>query len=68
MTTVLEALLDPDICDVYKPASEQFDGSGSYGNGGAMRVAPVPLFTYFDNDFEELKVGSGRAIILHKTI
>jgi len=50
VVTVLEALKNPDIEDVYKPASEQFNGSGSYGNGGAMRVCPVPLFTYFDKD------------------
>jgi len=30
--------------NVYVPSNEQFDGSGSYGNGGAMRVAPVALF------------------------
>lgn len=27
-------------------AGIQFQGSGSYGNGGAMRVAPVALFAY----------------------
>ncbi|GAB6024505.1 ADP-ribose glycohydrolase ARH3 [Chamberlinius hualienensis] len=31
------------LSDVYQPAREQFDGSGSYGNGGAMRIAPVAL-------------------------
>nr|XP_039252807.1 ADP-ribose glycohydrolase ARH3-like [Styela clava]XP_039252808.1 ADP-ribose glycohydrolase ARH3-like [Styela clava] len=30
--------------DPYELASKQFDGSGSYGNGSAMRVSPVPLF------------------------
>jgi len=30
--------------EVFKPASEQFDGSGSYGNGAPMRVHPVGLF------------------------
>ncbi|EDV25415.1 expressed hypothetical protein [Trichoplax adhaerens] len=28
------------------PANQQFDGSGSYGNGSAMRVTPVALFTH----------------------
>lgn len=31
--------------DVWKPARNQFNGSGSYGNGGAMRVSPVALFS-----------------------
>ncbi|KAG8225774.1 hypothetical protein J437_LFUL005733 [Ladona fulva] len=30
--------------DPFAPAKEQFGGSGSYGNGGAMRIAPIPLF------------------------
>lgn len=30
--------------EVFKPASEQFDGSGSYGNGAPMRVHPIGLF------------------------
>ena len=27
------------------PSKEQFGGSGSYGNGAAMRVSPVALFS-----------------------
>ncbi|XP_066917997.1 ADP-ribosylhydrolase ARH3-like [Clytia hemisphaerica] len=30
--------------NVYLPSKHQFDGSGSFGNGAAMRVAPIPLF------------------------
>ena len=30
--------------EVFLPASEQFDGSGSYGNGAAMRAHPIGLF------------------------
>ena len=37
--------------DVTIPARQQFDGSGSYGNGAAMRVAPLALFSH---DIEEL--------------
>uniref|UniRef100_A0A336MAJ7 ADP-ribosylhydrolase ARH3 n=1 Tax=Culicoides sonorensis TaxID=179676 RepID=A0A336MAJ7_CULSO len=36
-----------------QPAKEQYFGSGSYGNGGGMRVAPAALF-YHDN-LEKLK-------------
>ena len=56
VVTVLESLQDEDIEDVFKPASLQFDGSGSFGNGGAMRIAPVPLFTHFDTNTVQLKV------------
>ena len=30
---------------VFLPASEQFNGEGSYGNGAAMRVHPIGLFS-----------------------
>ena len=38
--------------DPFGPAKEQFNGSGSYGNGGAMRVAPLALFCH--SDYKEL--------------
>lgn len=38
--------------DPFGPAKEQFNGSGSYGNGGAMRVSPLALFCY--SNYEEL--------------
>jgi hypothetical protein len=38
--------------DPFGPAKEQFDGSGSCGNGGAMRVAPQTLFCL--SDYKEL--------------
>uniref|UniRef100_A0A8D8R1U4 ADP-ribosylhydrolase ARH3 n=2 Tax=Cacopsylla melanoneura TaxID=428564 RepID=A0A8D8R1U4_9HEMI len=34
------------VSDPFQPAREQFNGSGSYGNGGAMRIAPVALFAH----------------------
>ncbi|XP_071574162.1 ADP-ribosylhydrolase ARH3 isoform X1 [Temnothorax nylanderi] len=34
------------------PAKNLFDGLGSYGNGGAMRIAPVALFSY--NNYDKL--------------
>ena len=38
--------------DIYRPAKDQFDGMGSFGNGGAMRIAPASLF--FHNNYEGL--------------
>ncbi|XP_043573629.1 ADP-ribose glycohydrolase ARH3 [Chiloscyllium plagiosum] len=40
---VFKKLLNPNCNDVFKPAREQFKGKGSYGNGGAMRIAPIAL-------------------------
>lgn len=49
---VFHKLKNSRYVDIYKPSSEQFWGSGSYGNGGAMRIAPVAL--YFHDDFEKM--------------
>ncbi|KAJ8316857.1 hypothetical protein KUTeg_004761 [Tegillarca granosa] len=38
---VFQSLKECDCLDLYGPASRQFDGSGSYGNGGAMRISPL---------------------------
>ncbi|CAL1675890.1 unnamed protein product [Lasius platythorax] len=43
--------IEPGI-DVKGPAKTIFDGQGSYGNGGAMRIAPVSLFSY--NNYDNL--------------
>ena len=32
-----------EFSEPLQPAREQFDGTGSYGNGAAMRVHPVAL-------------------------
>jgi len=42
--SVFSQLRDSNCDDPFKPASKQFDGSGSYGNGGAMRIAPAALY------------------------
>lgn len=41
--TVFKKLLSPKCRDVFEPARAQFHGKGSYGNGGAMRVAGISL-------------------------
>lgn len=40
---VLKKLASPQLADVYQPAKDQFNGRGSFGNGGAMRAAPFAL-------------------------
>lgn len=47
VVNVFKKLLSPKCSDVFEPARAQFNGKGSYGNGGAMRVAGIPL-TYSD--------------------
>ena len=49
--------------NVYLPSTNQFDGKGSYRNGGAMRVAPVALFS---KSIEEcIEIAKGSAILTH---
>ncbi|XP_020775406.1 ADP-ribosylhydrolase ARH3 [Boleophthalmus pectinirostris] len=40
---VLKKLSCPRLSDVFQPARDQFNGRGSFGNGGAMRAAPFAL-------------------------
>lgn len=40
---VLKKLAAPQLSDVYQPARDQFNGRGSFGNGGAMRAVPFAL-------------------------
>ena len=49
--------------DVFAAAGKQFNGTGSYGNGSAMRVAPVALYT-FGYDFPLTSVCT-RALVFH---
>lgn len=50
--------------DWAETARSQFGGSGSYGNGGAMRVAPVALWTYPDID-ETARLARQTAEVTH---
>lgn len=43
---VFKKLRSSECKDPFRPASEQFNGSGSYGNGAPMRVHPVGIFSY----------------------
>jgi len=40
---VFDKLRSSKCQDPFRPASEQFDGSGSYGNGAGMRAHPIAL-------------------------
>jgi len=47
---VFEALNKTGCEDPFLPAKLQFNGSGSYGNGAAMRISPIALFTHRKDD------------------
>ncbi|XP_066248089.1 ADP-ribosylhydrolase ARH3-like [Euwallacea similis] len=48
VVVVFDKLKNTKYTDIFKPAKDQFNGNGSYGNGSAMRIAPIPLL--FCND------------------
>lgn len=50
--------------DIYRPAEEQFAGMGSFGNGGAMRVAPLALY-FHDNHRAMIRAVSDATRITH---
>ncbi|KAM9693405.1 ADP-ribosylhydrolase ARH3 isoform 2-T2 [Dama dama] len=52
--TVFRKLLSPKCRDVFEPARAQFNGKGSYGNGGAMRVAGISLAYSSVQDVQKL--------------
>ena len=54
---VFRKLEESDCSDPFGPAADQFDGQGSYGNGGAMRIAPAALYGYNLSE-EELNVST----------
>lgn len=47
---VFDKLKENNCEDILTPAQEQFNGTGSYGNGGAMRISPIPIFYCKDSD------------------
>ncbi|CAH8841381.1 unnamed protein product [Trichobilharzia szidati] len=53
--------------DPYKYAAELFDGTGSYGNGGAMRAAPAALYAlrFSEYDLERFIVDVTRLTHTH---
>ncbi|CAL1279243.1 unnamed protein product [Larinioides sclopetarius] len=50
VVAVFYALKETNYEDVFLPGKKQFNGSGSFGNGAPMRIAPVALFNYNKTD------------------
>lgn len=67
VVTVFQKLRGNKFTDLITPAREQFNGQGSWGNGSAMRIAPVALFSYADYEkLLEMSRESSRITHAHK--
>nr|CAH8841638.1 unnamed protein product [Trichobilharzia regenti] len=64
---VFTAMKKANYKDPYKYAAELFDGTGSYGNGGAMRAAPAALYAlrFSEYDLERFIVDVTRLTHTH---
>ena len=51
--------------DPLTPSRKQFDGSGSYGNGAAMRVHPVALFCHGQSQDVLVETAKGTSLVTH---
>jgi len=64
VTDVFKALKREDCKDPYGPGRLQYAGRGSYGNGSAMRIAPVALFCH-SNPEEAMHIAYKSSLITH---
>ena len=62
---VFAALKMSDFEKPFEPAKMQFSGTGSYGNGGAMRIAPIALFSYHFPEEKLIELAQSCAQITH---
>lgn len=62
---ILRELRDSDYRDVLAPAKHQFKGSGSLGNGAAMRASPVGLFSYGQSNNDLIDLAFYQSLITH---
>ncbi|CAB0036404.1 unnamed protein product, partial [Trichogramma brassicae] len=64
VVTVFQKLRGSKFADVLLPAKEQFNGRGSFGNGAAMRVAPISMFCY--NNYDKLiELAKEQSLLTH---
>ena len=64
ITDVFKVLKRENCKDPYGPGRLQFAGRGSYGNGSAMRIAPVALFCHSNSD-EAMRIAYKSSLITH---
>lgn len=63
--TVFRKLKAGNFDDILGPAQNQFNGSGSYGNGAAMRISPVALLCAQKPMEELITMVRGQSVITH---
>ena len=62
---VFDKLRRSNFSDPFKPASEQFDGSGSYGNGAGMRAHSIGLVCCTQSETETVRTAESVARLTH---
>lgn len=54
--------------DILTPAKNQFNGTGSYGNGAAMRISPVALFCYNKSEDFLIELVKKTSVVTHANV
>lgn len=62
---VFENLRKTKVSDPVGPAAAQFGGSGSFGNGAAMRVSPIALYCANRDKQELLQMVRDSSLVTH---
>ena len=65
VAAVFKKLKQSQCQDPFQPASEQFNGSGSYGNGAAMRVHPVGMYCFEKSNESIIEEVTNSAKVTH---
>ncbi|XP_055641993.1 ADP-ribosylhydrolase ARH3-like isoform X2 [Toxorhynchites rutilus septentrionalis] len=65
---VFAKLRNTKIADPTGPAAAQFGGTGSYGNGAAMRISPVALFCANRNKQELVQLVRDSSLVTHSNV
>ena len=66
--TLFHQLKKTKFEDVLAPASQQFNGQGSFGNGAAMRISPVALYCVNKSDEFLIDLVKKTSIVTHSNI
>jgi len=65
VAAVFCALKLEDFNEPFGPAKRQFHGTGSYGNGAAMRIAPAAMYGFNFSDHNLAKLSQNCSLITH---
>jgi poly(ADP-ribose) glycohydrolase ARH3 len=68
VTDLFHQLRKSKFEDVLAPASRQFGGQGSFGNGAAMRTSPVALYCVNKSEEELIDLVKKTSVVTHSNI